>query len=270
MVQQVWDKKEDYYDKTQWANEALLAGPHYQYVLPFLQKAKKILEVGCGDGGVLKTLSTILSKQTKFFGVDISSLAIKRARTNVPIGTFDVADGNTLPFKDTFFDCTCSFFTFEHVIDPDVILSEMSRVTKSNGMICIICPNYGSPIYPSPCATDSIPRRILGSFFGRKQRILQGNFGWRHVTPIADTTDIHVPDHDTLIEPDLSLFLDAIDSGSLPKLELVAATSMWETITPKTSLALFCASVPLRLLAVFFTRPFAYWGPLFVVVLRKK
>jgi len=269
MVSQVWNKKQDYYDKTQGGNEALLKGPHYQRVLPYLQQSGTILEVGCGDGGALKTLATVLPKKTRLFGVDISSLAIRLAKKNFPSGEFKVADGDTLPYKDNTFDCTCSFFTFEHVIDPQEILMEMTRVTKPGGFIIIICPNYGSPIYRSPCATDSVFSRLWHSIFSRNERIYSPQFGWKHVKPIADRSDFHVPDHDTLIEPDLSLFVDVIESRAFPKLSLVDATSLWETITPQSSIKYYLASLPFRIAAHVFGRPFLYWGQLFVATLKK-
>lgn len=270
MIETVWEKKEDYYVKTHEGNEALLAGPHYQLILPYLRKARRILEVGCGDGGALKTLATVLPKQTSLYGVDISSLAISFAQKKFPAGKFSVADGNTLPYEDAFFDSTCSFFTFEHVIDPKEILLEMERVTKPGGTLCIICPNYGSPIYPSPCASESIPMRLIRSFFHRSRKSTNGYFGWKHVTPIADTTANHVPDHDTLIEPDLSLFLLALSNGQMPTLEVLKASSLWQTIRLDTSVLFFIASLPFRITGWILGYPFAYWGPLFVVVLRKK
>ncbi len=269
MVTQVWNKKKDYYDKTQGGNEALLKGPHYQRILPYLKESRSILEVGCGDGGALKTLSTVLSKKTRLFGVDISSLAIRLAKKNFPTGEFKVADGDTLPYADNSFDCTCSFFTFEHVIDPQEILNEMTRVTKPGGFVIIICPNYGSPIYRSPCATDSVFSRLWNSFVHRNQRMLSPQFGWKHVTPIADQSDFHVPDHDTLIEPDLSLFVDVIESRAFPELSLVDATSLWETITPQSSIKYYLASLPFRIAAGIFGRPFIFWGQLFVATLKK-
>lgn len=269
MVSQVWNKKQDYYDKTHGGNEALLKGPHYQRILPFLKESRSILEVGCGDGGALKTVSTVLSKKTKLYGVDISSLAIRLAKKNFPSGEFKVADGDTLPYPDNSFDCTCSFFTFEHVIDPQEILMEMTRVTKPGGYVSIICPNYGSPIYRSPCATDSVLSRLWNSLALRHERISLPQFGWRHVKPIADTSDLHVPDHDTLIEPDLSLFVDVIESRKFPELSLIDATSLWETITPKSSIKYYLASFPFRIAAGIFGRPFVYWGQLFVATLKK-
>src|SRR5688572_7143151 len=91
MVKNVWNKKKDYYEKTNKGNEALLEGPHYQFVLPYLKRSKKILEVGCGNGGALKTLHRSMRKGAQMHGVDISRLAISYAKKNFPKGHFAVA-----------------------------------------------------------------------------------------------------------------------------------------------------------------------------------
>ncbi len=66
------------------------------------------------------------------------------------------ADG-ILPFPDNMFDVIVSDVTFEHVTNPDIVASELLRVTRPGGYICARTPNvYG---YPS-LAAMLVPNRL--------------------------------------------------------------------------------------------------------------
>lgn len=50
--------------------------------------------------------------------------------------------GECMPYENSSFDCVTSYQTLEHVQDPYLVIKEMVRVTKLNGIIIIRCPNY--------------------------------------------------------------------------------------------------------------------------------
>lgn len=111
-------------------------------------KPRKTLEVGCGDGAMLKLL---VAHGIDARGVDASSSGIQRC---VAAGLFaqclDVsADG--LPFADDEFDMVLSLETFEHLMNPYYALQEVRRVLSPGG--CFLCsvpnPLTGHPyLYP--------------------------------------------------------------------------------------------------------------------------
>lgn len=107
-----------------------------------LVKDKKVLDAACGTGYG----SAILSKTAaSVFGVDISKEAISYAKNNysAPNISFSVADIESLPFEDNFFDVVVSFETIEHVDTQkqEKFLSEVKRTLKKDGIFIVSTPN---------------------------------------------------------------------------------------------------------------------------------
>lgn len=107
--------------------------------VPAQGKELKILDLGCGDGSLLERISI-----HRKFGVDISEeqLAIARAKG---IESFLVnIDLDPLPFEDNFFDIIICTEVIEHVLVPDKLLAEASRVLKKGGKLILTTPNLAS------------------------------------------------------------------------------------------------------------------------------
>ncbi len=72
------------------------------------------------------------------------------------IAQFDVvgcqADGMSLPFHPNSFDVIASFETLEHVADGDVLISELRRVVRDDGLVVLSTPNarYTRPVDGKP------------------------------------------------------------------------------------------------------------------------
>src|SRR5262245_53952441 len=93
-------------------------------------KGRDVLEVGVGTGLVLMRISRFAKRAT---GVDLSPKMLEKARER----GLDVVEGSAidLPFDDATFDVTCSFKVLPHIPEIDRALAEMTRVTKSGGVI---------------------------------------------------------------------------------------------------------------------------------------
>jgi ubiquinone biosynthesis O-methyltransferase len=116
----------------------------YRNVISLLKKlgslkAKKILDVGCGDG----VLSYMLAKEHAILsGVDTSDIAIAYAKEktkNMQID-FRQASAYKLPFDEGEFDAVVSSDVIEHVQDVNQYLKEIKRVTKKGGIIVLSTP----------------------------------------------------------------------------------------------------------------------------------
>src|SRR3989339_417880 len=96
------------------------------YLKP-LEVDKKILDIACGTGFLLKVAN---EKGLKTFGIDISDEAVKIAKENSPSSEIITASAENLPFKNNFFDYISCLGSIEHFSDINQGLREMLRVGK--------------------------------------------------------------------------------------------------------------------------------------------
>ena len=74
-------------------------------------------------------------------------IKIKANEYNYPkywLNNFIKEYGEKLPYKNNSFDCVSSWHTLEHVANVKDCLKEMIRVTKVDGIIHLVCPDYKS------------------------------------------------------------------------------------------------------------------------------
>ena len=112
----------------------------------------KLLEYGCGSGSLLLGLA----KENRFdqcYGVDISERALEKIKIAwESIIDSQESDGKVqlfLPTDDQLpnipsdtFDVVISVATVEHVLDPYIVLDELYRIAKPNGVLICSVPNY--------------------------------------------------------------------------------------------------------------------------------
>ena len=105
-------------------------------------KDKKIIDVGCGSGGV----SIAFAKAGALVsGIDIEKdlyeIAKAQAKSlDVPVDFF-LYDGSKLPFSDSYFDYAVSVSVLEHTDNPVLYLEEIFRVLKPGGFLYLGFPN---------------------------------------------------------------------------------------------------------------------------------
>lgn len=105
----------------------------------------KILEIGCGWGGLVKTIAHD-NPTSNVIGIDPFLRewwgSEEMIEENYKILN---AQGEMLPFEDNLFDIVISIATFEHVTSPELVLREIKRVLKPNGFFY----THFSPIWTS-------------------------------------------------------------------------------------------------------------------------
>ena len=85
-------------------------------------KGGKVVDIGCGNGFLLKMLDD--GKRT-LYGFDLSKEGAEQAKRRVPAAVIKVGDAHHITFADETFDYTVSTEFLEHVEDPENVLSEL-------------------------------------------------------------------------------------------------------------------------------------------------
>lgn len=102
---------------------------------------KAVLDVGCGDGGVVRMLARMGAHMT---GLDPTPGQLEKARATPPAAdeTYVEAGGQAMPFDDGAFDCVLFFNSLHHV--PLELqaksLEESRRVLKAGGDLLVVEP----------------------------------------------------------------------------------------------------------------------------------
>ncbi|WP_297597539.1 class I SAM-dependent methyltransferase [uncultured Cetobacterium sp.] len=117
---------------------------HYKTVLSWIdyKTEKRILDLGCGKGELLKEVDKMLGShegdiQYKIVGLDISMNMIEKAKKNNKNIEFIVGDSQNLPFKDNDFKVIICLNSFHHYENPEKVVKEMYRVLEKGGNIIL-------------------------------------------------------------------------------------------------------------------------------------
>jgi len=112
---------------------------------------KKILDVGCGTGAVLRDFIKYGAKPKYLYGIDLLDDRIEIAKDISPNINFKCGDASNLPYKDESFDIVAQFTVFTSILNKEIkkyIAKEMLRVLKKEGIILWYDFSYNNPRNP--------------------------------------------------------------------------------------------------------------------------
>ncbi len=126
--------------------------PELLFVREIIPKNARLLDIGCGNG---RFLGTLTDTSINYTGIDFSKGLINVAREryefegsqtslNRPNATFVEGDALALPFPDEYFDMAVSFAVIHHIPSRAYrvqFLREAMRVVKPGGAIIITAWN---------------------------------------------------------------------------------------------------------------------------------
>jgi glycosyltransferase involved in cell wall biosynthesis/2-polyprenyl-3-methyl-5-hydroxy-6-metoxy-1,4-benzoquinol methylase len=129
-------------------------------------KDTRILDVGCGYGGVLEQFCDHLGlAQDHAYGVDLFHNRVQTCKEKMPDGEFVQASGHGLPFRDAQFDGILLFTVLSsipsHAMQQN-ITQEIMRVLKPGGWLLCYDFRYGNPRNPH---TQALQPRHLDALF---------------------------------------------------------------------------------------------------------
>jgi SAM-dependent methyltransferase len=122
----------------------------------------RLLDLGLGSGRSLRFLEAEgVAGEIAFFGLDVSPARLARARERdewrLCRGTLTAP----LPFAAASADiCVCEQ-VIEHLDDPDLVLREIRRVLRPDGLLVLGVPNFPAPVIPLHRAFTRLRRRLV-------------------------------------------------------------------------------------------------------------
>ena len=110
-------------------------------LLPLLTPESRVLDVGCGYGGLLRALRGLGVREA--LGIDRYSptrdLTVREFGVEVIFAEFESYD-----FGNRRFDLIVSQHTLEHVPRPDAALGKMAALLRPGGRLVVSVPNFAS------------------------------------------------------------------------------------------------------------------------------
>jgi len=112
-----------------------------EFVRPYLQPGERVLDIGCGDGALLRTLQQFGAVPT---GVDLDPEGARfieqTYRIPVVVAPFEQAS-----FADGLFDAVVATHVIEHLFEPVEAMEKMRRLLKPGGLLLLETPSILRP-----------------------------------------------------------------------------------------------------------------------------
>lgn len=121
----------------------------------YVKPESRILDLGCGTGGLELNLSSLLNENGKIIGVDISPKMIEVANFIIEGDKcynkyknikFILGEADKLPFPDDYFNLVFCLNSLHHHFNQCDTINEISRIMKAGGFFILLDPFLDNPI----------------------------------------------------------------------------------------------------------------------------
>ena len=110
----------------------------FQVIAELIEKDKKVLDVGCGDGILMQFLKN--NKNTNIRGLEISKSKVQECIAKGLTVIEGNAEKDLKQFPDKSFDYVVLSQTLQAFLDPELVIKELLRVGKK---AIVTIPNFG-------------------------------------------------------------------------------------------------------------------------------
>ncbi len=101
-------------------------------------KINSIIDVGCGEGLVLKYISDFFNNNNIVCNaIDLSQEEVKSAKRNIPFCNVKIGNAYNIPFDDNYAELVICTEVLEHLENPILAINEISRVTKKYALLTV-------------------------------------------------------------------------------------------------------------------------------------
>jgi len=143
---------------------------------------RPILDLGCGDG----LFASVVFPEPVEVGLDPSYQAVAEAHRRGAYRQVVVAEGQSIPYPNSYFATVFSNCVLEHIRDVEVVLQEVHRVLRKEGIFLFSTPSEHFAEYLFfPTLLRRLRMRSLAQAYGRwfnrisKHYHTDGVAGWR-------------------------------------------------------------------------------------------
>jgi SAM-dependent methyltransferase len=218
-----------------------------------IQPTTRVLDVGCGRGGVMELFWREAALPV---GLDPDLRSLREHRTHSPLPEGEGVGGRVpampltcafaerLPFPSSTFDLALAVWMLEHVPEPQRTLTEIARVLKPGGVFLFLTPNALHPLIVANRGSQLLPavqRALVPRLYGRteadtfrvhyrantpdKLRALAAACGFRAASLRA------IPDPSYLAFNDFFFELSVLLENALPRSWGVHLLGEWVSVT---------------------------------------
>ncbi|HSG14812.1 MAG TPA: class I SAM-dependent methyltransferase [Anaerolineae bacterium] len=133
-----------------------------------LRPESRILDLGCGRGGLVEQLDHSLDQVA---GLDPDFLSLREHRLAGAQPPMTRVNGASLrlPFAAGSFDLVFASWVLEHLAEPAIDLCQIGRVLRPGGVFIFITPNKGHPLIGF--------NRLVGRIGGLQDRLVERLYG---------------------------------------------------------------------------------------------
>lgn len=129
--------------RTLWPDWRPATEVYESVIRRYLRPDVRLLDVGCGRGGVVEQLG---GAEYLSVGIDPDFTSLSEHRLPLVKLPRTVALLGRLPFRTHSFDLVISSWVLEHLPDPLGALTELARVLRPGGHLVVLTPNLWHPV----------------------------------------------------------------------------------------------------------------------------
>lgn len=123
----------------------------FQYFEKYLKSDQKILDLGCGNGRLIKFLEQhFQNKKFHYLGMDNSEELIKKAQENHPHQTFQLGNQEKIPLPPASQNIIFNIAAFHHLPSKELraqALQEMHKILHEDGLLIVTVWNLWQKKY---------------------------------------------------------------------------------------------------------------------------
>jgi len=137
---------------------------YQELVAAHLDPAVRVLDLGCGRGGVMERLHT---RAGLVMGIDPDLVSLQEHRAPGIHRACGLAEA--LPYSDGSFDVVCCSWVLEHVARPMRVFAEVRRVLAPGGSFIFLTPSSQNPLLVLNRCLQWTGGCLVKRFYGRSE-----------------------------------------------------------------------------------------------------